>query len=93
MTTFDQVRSEERAARAQLRADRRLQRAAQHARQRQWRGRLADALAATAKSRNGCRCGLRPSMTREQLRALGAGCTDPHHVCPRLDAVRRRLGL
>ncbi len=39
-----------------------------------------------------CRCPITPKSTLEDLRALGAGCTAGHWVCPTLDAIRRRLG-
>lgn len=51
-----------------------------------------------------CRCGIVPTMTRQQLTALGAGCTgrvhkpgdlagsDPGYVCPTLDTIRRAIG-
>jgi hypothetical protein len=39
-----------------------------------------------------CQCPITPSNTREELRALGAGCTAGRWVCPTLDAIRRRLG-
>jgi hypothetical protein len=40
-----------------------------------------------------CRCGLTPETTREELRALGGGCSDPHHVCPTVDMARRMIGV
>jgi hypothetical protein len=39
-----------------------------------------------------CSCDLHPGMTVDDLRGLGAGCTDPVGTCPVLDRVRRRLG-
>lgn len=42
-----------------------------------------------------CKCegrGLYHGMTVEQLIRLGAGCTDPLWVCPRLVALRRMYG-
>jgi hypothetical protein len=56
-------------------------------------------IAESAKGHPRCRCELRADMTRDELVALGAGCTASRHVgdvgwvCPRLDTVRRRLGL
>lgn len=38
-----------------------------------------------------CSCVVtKPGITAEEIRDLGAGCTDPNYVCPALDAVRRR---
>jgi hypothetical protein len=34
---------------------------------------------------------VKPHSTREQLQALGAGCSAGRWVCPTLDAIRRRL--
>jgi len=39
-----------------------------------------------------CRYPITPQSTLAQLRALGAGCTAGHWVCPTVDAIRRRLG-
>jgi hypothetical protein len=56
-------------------------------------------IAESAKDHPRCRCELHPNISHEQLIALGAGCTASRHlgdvgwVCPRLDRVRRRLGL
>lgn len=68
----------------------RARHAAAQTRKALWYARLADALAATATPR--CRCNLTADLTRDDLRALGAGCSSPHYVCPRLDTIRRRLG-
>jgi len=38
-----------------------------------------------------CRCPLRPSMTREQLAALGGGCRMPNWACNTLVKYRRLL--
>lgn len=82
---------EERAAARRLAASRRLQAAAAARRAQAARERLKVILAETRERFPLCRCELNPRMTAEQVRALGGGCTDPHHVCPRLDAVRRRM--
>jgi hypothetical protein len=92
-------RAEERAARAQYRRGQRLARARARAAKRAWRIRLRALIAESASDHPRCRCELRADMTREQLVALGAGCTASRYlgdigwVCPRLDTVRRRLGL
>jgi hypothetical protein len=92
-------RAEERAARARYRRGQRLARARARAAKQAWQQRLRAAIAESAKDHPRCRCELRPDTTREQLAALGAGCTASRHlgdvgwVCPRLDHVRRRLGL
>jgi hypothetical protein len=90
-------RAEERAARARYRRGQRLARARAQAAKRAWRHRLRTAIAESAKAHPSCRCELRANMTREELVDLGAGCTasrdvgDIGWVCPRLDAIRRRL--
>lgn len=94
---FD-ARSDERRARRQLRDAQRLQRGAARRRRQEERRRFRQVLADTAKSWPTCTCPLTPDLEREQLHALGAGCTAgdglrPGYVCPRLDAVRRRLAL
>jgi hypothetical protein len=92
-------RAEERAARVRYRRGQRLARARARAAKLAWRRRLGRLIAASAKAHPRCRCELRADMTREQLIGLGAGCTasrylgDVGWVCPRLDHVRRRLGL
>lgn len=85
------VRAEEREARRRFRSLQKAQRAAARARDRDWHRRLRDAL--RAHPRADCRCELRASMSRSDLRELGAGCTEPAFVCPRVDAVRRVLGV
>lgn len=92
MTTAEQSRVDEQTARARHRQLQKMQTAARRAQQKRWRQRLADAITDTRRAHPKCRCGLRSSMSRQELQALGGGCT-PTHVCPRLDAVRRRLGL
>jgi hypothetical protein len=50
----------------------------------------------TASSYGGsCSCVVAagPGTTAEEIRAFGAGCTDPNWVCGALDAVRRRANL
>ena len=92
-------RAEERAARARYRRGQRLARARARAAKQAWRGPLRALIAESAKDHPRCCCELRPDMSHEQLTALGAGCTASRHlgdvgwVCPRLDHVRRRLGL
>jgi hypothetical protein len=92
-------RVEERAARARYRRGQRLARARARAAKRAWQRRLRAVIAESAKDHPRCRCALRADMTREDLLGLGAGCTASRYlgdigwVCPRLDQVRRRLGL
>ena len=92
-------RAEERAARARHCRGQQLARARARAAKRAWRKRLGAVIAESAKDHPRCRCALRPSMSREDLVSLGAGCTASRYlgdigwVCPRLDFVRRRLGL
>jgi len=92
-------RAEERAARARYRRGQRLARARARAAKQAWRRRLRALIAASAKDHPRCRCELRSDMTVEQLIGRGAGCTasrylgDVGWVCPRLDYVRRRVGL
>lgn len=93
MSTATAARADERAARVAHRRTLRMQRAAADAREKAWRDRLAAVLTDTRKTHPACRCELRATMTRGDLRALGAGCTAGRWVCPRLDAVRRVLGL
>jgi hypothetical protein len=93
------ARAEERAARARYRRGQRLARARARAAKRAWRRRLRALIAESAKDHPRCRCELRADMSRDQLVALGAGYTvnrylgDVGWVCPRLDHVRRSLGL
>ena len=77
----------------------RLQAAAAKHNQLARRERLATAIAETRVRYLECRCPLHDRLTDRELTALGAGCTaSTEHrpvgwVCPRLDAVRRRMGL
>lgn len=87
----DQVRAEERSARARQRQADLAARKAERRRWREWCDRLAGVILETRTQ--SCRCELRATMTRGELEGLGAGCTDPHFVCPRLNTVRRRMGL
>lgn len=87
----DEVRAEERAARERQRRSERAARAAAKRSREQWQHRLAAAIIDTRSDE--CRCALRATMTRDDLVALGGGCTDERWVCPRLDRVRRRMGL
>ena len=92
-------RAEERAARARYRRGQRLARARARAARRAWQRRLRALIAESASDHPRCRCDLRTDMTRDELVGLGAGCTASRYlgeigwVCPRLDRVRRRLGL
>lgn len=85
-------RTEERAARDELRRVRRLQAGAAQARRRAWRQQLRNAVRDTGGRWPECRCDLRGVTTADQLHSMGCGCTDPFYCCPRLDAIRRRVG-
>lgn len=89
-TSTRRVRQEERDARAEHKRRRRLAQAARVRAARAWRRRLAQAIRDT-KTKT-CTCPLEAGMSREDLVALGAGCTTGF-VCPRLAKVRRRVGL
>lgn len=55
---------------------------------------LAAVLEQTAARYPRCQCDLHAGLTRDELVALGGGCTDSRgFVCDRLAAVRRRCGL
>ena len=86
------VALEERAARRQHRTLERAQRASRAALARRWREQLREAVRATRSSNPSCRCHLAGVRTREDLAGLEGGCTMPLFACPRLDAVRRRMG-
>ena len=81
---------DERRARARQRGLAKAHRATRDASVRQQRAAITAALRAVPRGQ--CRCELRPGMTRTDLAALGGGCMMPAFVCPRLDAVRRRVG-
>jgi hypothetical protein len=93
------LRAEERAAHERYRRGQRLARDRARAVERAWKRRLRILIAESARDHPRCRCALHANMTRADLVALGAGCTASRHVgdigwvCPRLNHVRRRLGL
>lgn len=88
--TREQAITDERAARRRH-ADAELQRGRQRAAARARREKLKVALRETRERFPRCTCELHLDITAEQLRALGAGCAAGRWVCPRLDAVRRRM--
>jgi hypothetical protein len=93
MQTMTTPQEEERAARRQQRQLDRARKEAARKREKEAQGKLAVIIReelAKPRARE-CRCGLTPRITREQLAALGAGCTAGRWVCPVLDTVRRRL--
>lgn len=92
-STMNDALADERAARRQHRQIQKMQRAAARKRDRAWHARLREAIRDTRAVHKSCRCELRASMSKRELQALGAGCTAGRYVCPRLDAVRRSLGL
>jgi hypothetical protein len=90
MTVDTTPRSKERAARQRVRAIQRARAAKATVDGRRRAAVIPDELARPrAKD---CRCPITPDSTREDLLALGAGCTAGRWVCPTLDAIRRRLG-
>jgi hypothetical protein len=90
MTAPTTPRTEELAARDQLRAIERARAAKTKANARRRADVIREELARPRAKE--CRCPIAPQSTLEQLRALGAGCTAGRWVCPTLDAIRRRLG-
>jgi hypothetical protein len=91
-TTREAVAAEERAAVQQHRNLTRAQRAAARARERDYRERLRRAIRDFRHLNSRCRCDFTGVKSREDLTAMSGGCTDPNYVCPRLDAVRRKMG-
>lgn len=91
-TRHDQARAEERAARQDAKRRAKLDKGAAAYRARKQRDALQDAIRDTRERWPRCRCQLRGIRTIDELQALGAGCTAPGYVCPRLDTIRRRLG-
>lgn len=85
-------REEERAALERHRNLQRAQRAAATQRERDYARRVREAAADTRAAHPRCSCDFRGVRSREELVSMGAGCT-AYYVCPRLDAVRRRLGI
>jgi hypothetical protein len=90
MTASTTLKNEERAARDRLMAIERARAASTKANARRRADVIRDEFARPrAKD---CCCPITPASTLDELRALGAGCTARHWVCPTLDAIRRRLG-
>lgn len=88
----DDPRRDERELKARLRRLHRANAALARRKRAERRARIAAILEQPAAKR--CRCpGMRPGITDDELRALGAGCTAPRWVCGTLDAVRRAVGL
>lgn len=87
------VMQEEREAMRKHRHMERMRKAADTATQRAYREKLRAVLAETRANHKRCRCDFTGVRDREGLIAMGGGCTDPNHVCPRLDAARRRMGV
>lgn len=85
------ARQEERAARERERNLARARAAAAQQRETDTARKIRELAADLRNKHPTCRCEFRGVRTREQLRELGAGCTDPLHACPRLDAIRRML--
>ena len=87
------VQMEEREAMRQHRHMERMRKAADTAAHRAYREKLRGVLAETRANHKRCRCNFTGVRDREGLVAMSGGCTDPYYVCPRLDAVRRRMGV
>jgi hypothetical protein len=86
------IAEEERAARKKHRDLEKARRHAATARERDYRARLRAAVGESKHLNPRCHCDFTGVTSRAGLVALGGGCTDPYFVCPRLDAVRRRMG-
>lgn len=86
----DDPRLDEREAKRDAKAVEKRQRAATRVAVRAKAQAIDEAIAETGKRHPSCKCDLRAGMTLDDIRGLGAGCTDPLWCCPRLDAVRRR---
>jgi hypothetical protein len=91
MTTAEQVRADERAAREKVRRARHAQRVKAHVHEREVRAELR-----TRQREAGCRCSVE-SLDPEYLIGMGAGCKAgsgyrPGYVCPTLNWLRLRLG-
>ena len=85
-------REEERQAREHLRRVQKAQRAAAQQRESEYARRLREAATETRAAHPRCRCDFRGVRSRDALREMGAGCTE-FYVCPRLEGVRRRMGV
>lgn len=85
------ARREEQAARARHKQQLKMQKAAARRRAQDWRRKLADAIRETKKQHPQCRCRFAGVGDAAALRAMGGGCTMPDYVCPRLDAIRRKV--
>lgn len=93
MATTDTVRDEERAARQAHREQQRRQRDRNRDRDKAQQTTLAQVIREELdrpRARN-CTCGISTRTTKNELMAMGAGCTAGQYVCPVLDAIRRRI--
>lgn len=87
----DDPRLDEREAKATQRKREKQERRAARVAVRAKAAIIDAAIADTGERHPACKCDLRAGMTQDDIRGLAAGCTDPLYVCPRLDAVRRRI--
>lgn len=90
--TMADVQSEEREVLARHRRLERARAKAAKVAERAWRQRLREAARETRARHPRCRCDFRGVQTRQELTGM-VGCCDPMFVCPRLDAVRRKMGF
>jgi hypothetical protein len=88
VTTTPQI--EERVARERIRAIQPARAAKAKADARRRAAVIREEL--TRPGAKDCHCPVTTDSTREDLIALGAGCTAGRWVCPTRDAIRRRLG-
>lgn len=85
-------KQEEREALSKVKRAEKARKARQRQVEREQRSKLGTAIRETKKTYPACRCELRADMKRDDLIALGSGCHS-NFVCPRLNAVRRAVGI
>lgn len=85
-------KDEESAARRKAKQAERARKAAAQTVERERRSKLTGVIRETKKQYPSCKCDLRSGMNRAELIALGSGCHQ-NFVCPRLNAVRRKMGI
>lgn len=83
---------EERRAHEQLRRLAKARRARERKLAQARRRALTDAIRTTRKQHPSCTCELHAGMTERELIDAGSGCCD-RYICPRLDRVRRAVGI
>lgn len=85
-------KEEESAAIRKAKRAEKARKAAAQAADRERRSKLTGVIRDTKKQYPSCKCDLRSGMSRAELIALGSGC-HKNFVCPRLNAVRRKMGI